>query len=258
MQSPTLLSTLVENESIFVCKGYSTIKVTRDGKAELFKLPIKTNGVAEYQEKIASQAPRPPSTMEFVKADSAEGRALGLTKDALQRVFDLTDEAYVKAINAHNDEFNWRVAVYGLDIEWKKADGSMAETYEEKKGHPGVKWDNWPAADENFFRHRRAIPIRNGARGFFIRELIGFERSDEMRLKRRSLESGSGQTPTSFFSDIATAKAFHMSPADFASLPRIDKKILHYQHAKQAVYDDVARTNAQQRAQAERPRKRRP
>jgi hypothetical protein len=133
MQSPTLLSTLVENESIFVCKGYSTIKVTRDGKAELFKLPIKTNGVAEYQEKIASQAPRPPSTMEFVKADSAEGRALGLTKDALQRVFDLTDEAYVKAINAHNDEFNWRVAVYGLDIEWKKADGRLAETYEEKK-----------------------------------------------------------------------------------------------------------------------------
>ena len=62
------------------------------------------------------------------------------------------------------------------------------------------------------------------------------------------MDSGSGLKPTGLFADLATAQAFNLSPIQWAQLTRIDKKILHYQRAMQAFYDDAARRQAQMKA----------
>jgi len=127
------ISELVENESVFDSRGYSIVKVTKDGVEEKLRLPIKSSGVAEFMEKLAGDGPRPPVTRTVIKKNSPEGRELGLPHDQMTIVFDTTDEGYVDALNAHNKEFNWKVAIFALDIKWTMEGGREAQTYEEKK-----------------------------------------------------------------------------------------------------------------------------
>ena len=127
------ISELVENASIFDSRGYSIVKVTKDGIEKKIKLPIKSTGVKEYQDELSGKAPKPPATKEFIKKGSPEGKALGIPHDQIAIVFDTTDEAYVDALNAFNQEFYWRVALFALDVSWTKSDGTAANTYEEKK-----------------------------------------------------------------------------------------------------------------------------
>ena len=128
-----IITELVEGDSVFESHGYAEVKVTRGGKAKKIRLPIKSSGVAEFREKLAAKAPRPPTTFEMIRKGSEEGRALGLKHHQKAIVFDLTDEAYIDAMEKHNQDFTWRVAVFALDLSWKKKDGTIAETYEEKK-----------------------------------------------------------------------------------------------------------------------------
>lgn len=128
-----LISELVEGQNLFDSRGYSVVKVTKNGEIKLLKLPIKSTGVAEFQESLSGKAPRPPVTFEVVKKNSPEGKALGLTHDRLVHVFDTTDEKYVDALSKHNQEFAWQVVIFALDLEWKKKDGSICQTYEEKR-----------------------------------------------------------------------------------------------------------------------------
>ncbi len=127
------ISELVENQAIFASTGYSVVKITIGGKAMARRLPIKSTGVAEYQQKLSSQAPRPPAVERMIKADSDLGKALGLSRDEARMVFDATDEKFVNAQDEHNRDFAWRVAVFALDIKWTRSDGSEARTYEEKR-----------------------------------------------------------------------------------------------------------------------------
>ena len=127
------ISELVENAGLFDSRGFSVVKVTRCGEKKLVKLPIRSAGVAEYQAELSQAAPRPPVTKQLIKRNSAEGKALGLPHDTICIVFDTTDEDYVNAMDKHNEDFAWRVAVFALDLDWKKADGTKAETFEEKK-----------------------------------------------------------------------------------------------------------------------------
>ncbi len=126
------ISELVENQMLFESKGFSIVKVTRNGVEGPLRLPIKSTGVAEYQDKLSQKAPRPPVTNRFTKRNSEEGKALGLSHDTIVRVIDTADESYLDALEAHTRDFTWRIAVFALDISWKKADGTMAESYEEK------------------------------------------------------------------------------------------------------------------------------
>ena len=128
-----LISELVEGQNLFDSKGYSIIKVTKAGEEKFLKLPIKSTGVAEFQESLSGKAPRPPVTFEVIKKGSPEGRALSLTHDRLIHIFDTTDEKYVDALNKHNQEFSWQVVVFAVDVEWKKKDGTLCQSYEEKK-----------------------------------------------------------------------------------------------------------------------------
>lgn len=127
------ISDLTADSALFECTGYSVLKITRNGKARLIRVKIKSTGVAEFQEQLSGRAPRPPMKRELIRASSAEGKALGLAADTLCMVFDLTDEAYVQALEAHNRDFIWQVVIFALDLAFKKTGGGEACTYEEKK-----------------------------------------------------------------------------------------------------------------------------
>lgn len=138
------LSKLVEGGDVFDSHGYSKVKVTKDGIEEPLIVPIKSAGVHEYMEQLEGRAPRPPVIRETVKADSKEGKALGLTEDMVVQVFDNTDEDYVNALNEHNRDFTWRVIAFAIDIDWEMSDGSTAETFEQKKKilqDNGITWN---------------------------------------------------------------------------------------------------------------------
>jgi hypothetical protein len=46
--------------------------------------------------------------------------------------FNTLEEAYLDALEAHEQEFTWKVAVFALGLDWKRKDGSMVESYGEK------------------------------------------------------------------------------------------------------------------------------
>lgn len=137
------ITELVEGANLFESRGYSIVKVTRAGEEKRLRLPIKSTGVADYMEKLRGKAPRPPVTFQIVKKDSPEGRELGLTHDRKVQVFDTTDERYIDAIEKHNQEFNWAIVIFALDLPWKKADGTEVQELEDKKRilkSNGITW----------------------------------------------------------------------------------------------------------------------
>ena len=113
---PTRISELIEGEKTFDSYGYSLVKITRDGEEKHLELPIKSTGVAEFQEELTGKAPRPPVKKEVIKKDSLEGKALGLDEDRLMQVFNNTDETYIDALSKHNQEFIWRIIVFALAL----------------------------------------------------------------------------------------------------------------------------------------------
>jgi hypothetical protein len=128
------ISELVADGQLFDSKGFTIIKITKDGVGEKKRLPIKSTGVAEFQEKLSGKAPKPPQTFQLIKKDSKEGREIGLKKhDKMHIVQDDTDEDYIDALEKHTQDFLWQIAVFALDIKWKKSDGTEAQTFDEKK-----------------------------------------------------------------------------------------------------------------------------
>ena len=126
------LSELFEGATVFESRGYSTVRVTRAGKPVNVRIPIKSTGIADLQEELSGKAPRPPVLREVIKAASPEGKALGLISDGMARTFDLTDERYVEALEKHNREYLWRVAVAAMDMPFKAADGRILADYADK------------------------------------------------------------------------------------------------------------------------------
>jgi len=131
--APRRISELVSGQKTFDSSGFSLVKVTKGGKAELLELPIKSTGVAEFQEELSGKAPKPPVKKELVRKDSKEGKSMGLSHDRLMQVFDTTDEAYIAALEKHTSDFVWQICVFALDVKWTKAGGSEAGTFEERK-----------------------------------------------------------------------------------------------------------------------------
>ncbi len=127
------ISELVAGKNLFDSRGFTIIKVTKDGEAQKRKLPIKSTGVAEFQEELSGKAPKPPRTFERIKKNSKDGQAMGLKHDQMMTVFDPTDEEYIDALEKHTQYLLWQVAVFALDIKWTKADGTEAKDFEEKK-----------------------------------------------------------------------------------------------------------------------------
>lgn len=133
---PKVISKLVMGQKLFDSAGYADVKVTKDGVSEILRLPIRSTGVAEFQEYLEGKAPKPPTSYKRIKKDSPEGRQAGLTHDAMHIVFDLTDDGYIDAMNKHNQDFTWQIVVFAIDsdkISWEMPDGKKAESAEDKK-----------------------------------------------------------------------------------------------------------------------------
>ena len=71
------ITELIEGDNVFESHGYAEVKVTRKGKPQKIKLPIKSHGVSEFQEKLAAKAPQPPTTFETIRKGSEEGKSMG-------------------------------------------------------------------------------------------------------------------------------------------------------------------------------------
>lgn len=127
------ISELVAGEALFDSRGFSIVKVTKDGVESKIKLPIKSTGVAEYQEELAGKAPIPPVTIERIDKDSKRGRETGLKRSEMHTVYDTTDKTYIEALEKHNQDFLWRIVIFALDIKWTKADGGEGKSFDEKK-----------------------------------------------------------------------------------------------------------------------------
>ena len=130
---PERISELIEGAKLFDSSGFSLVKITKNGKEKFLELPIKSTGVADFMDQLSGKAPRPPVVKQHIKQNSPEGKELGLARDKLLQVFDATDEDYIDALEKHNQDFTWKVAIFALDLVWKKADGKEAKTFEEKK-----------------------------------------------------------------------------------------------------------------------------
>lgn len=127
------ITKLVQGGKIFESTGFSLVKITVNGKKDYLELPIKSTGVAEYQDNLRDEAPKPPIKKEIIEKSSKEGQAMGLLEDRLTQVFDLTDEGYLMDLENHNQDFIWRVIVFAIDLDWELSDGTVAVSYEDKK-----------------------------------------------------------------------------------------------------------------------------
>ncbi len=131
-QAVETVSKLVADVRLFDSNGYSEIKVTKDGAVKQLRLPIKSTGVADFQEHLTAKAPRPPVRREFYKKGSPEALALGINHAVSVVEFDNTDEAYVDALEKHGQMVTWQVAVFAIDMPFERPDGTPAGSVEEK------------------------------------------------------------------------------------------------------------------------------
>lgn len=130
---PEAISELLAGGNLFESRGYSVVKVTKGGKEKFLKLPIKSTGVAEYENELRGKEPKPPESFEIIKKDSPEGRAMGLRHDKKVIVANTQDPQYVNEFAEFTRDLGWRVAVFALDIVFKDKDGNPVEDLDQKK-----------------------------------------------------------------------------------------------------------------------------
>ncbi len=126
------LERLRVGERVFESRGYSLLKVTRDGRAELLELPISSRGVREALEEARHLEPRPPKKRAFVQPDSEEGRAMGLTRPTCLTMPDFTDEDYLKEREAFWRRLGNTLIASGLDLAIEDRQGREITEPEEK------------------------------------------------------------------------------------------------------------------------------
>lgn len=120
------------DDSLFQSNGHSNVKVTKEGEIFILQLPIKSSGITELIEEFKRHEPRPPVIDEHVKADSDLGKRMGLNKNQWVKMFNLTDDDYIKERERYESELGLAIVIKGLDIELTDADGNVVKDREEK------------------------------------------------------------------------------------------------------------------------------
>ena len=131
------IAEIVEGDELFVGRGYSIVKTTRrvldesgdpTGASETvgIRLPIKSSGAQEYIDALSKIAPKPPT----ITVDGAE---IGKKSGELYRVFDVTDEKYLEALDQHMQDVTFKVVAFALDVPIRDADGGDVKTIDEKE-----------------------------------------------------------------------------------------------------------------------------
>ena len=120
------IKAIKRGEKIFESSGYSKLKVTHKGKAEILEIPIKSSGVQDLIDKFMKKEPppKPPRIRQYIKPGSPEARTSGLS--GFQWVYDTTDQDYQKKLEEYNMRLGWKVILAGLDVDIE------GETEEEK------------------------------------------------------------------------------------------------------------------------------
>jgi hypothetical protein len=127
------LTQIIEGKTSLLSRGFCTLKLVDGEKVETIDLPIKSTGIIELQERLNREAPKPPSRMTVIEKDSDVAKRLGFTEDTAARVFDLTDDGYIKAVQDYQSDFMWRTAIEALDVEFADKDGNVITDYHRKK-----------------------------------------------------------------------------------------------------------------------------
>ena len=125
------ISELVEGSSVFEAKGYSIVKATVRGEngesvVRPIRIPIRSAGVADFQEKLAQKAPVPP-------VKTVDGAEIGRKPGELYRIFDTTDEKYIDDLEKHMTDSTFKIAAFAIDVPMKTASGELVDSLEEKE-----------------------------------------------------------------------------------------------------------------------------
>lgn len=118
-----VLGRIRSGQQPFLAWGYSCLKVTRDTldgsnnivpeEVEL-RVPIKSIGLAEVMESINRKTPQAPTTRRSIRADSDEGKALGLKANKIVETEDFTDPGYKELMADYRIRSMYRMILSGL------------------------------------------------------------------------------------------------------------------------------------------------
>jgi len=125
------LTEIQEGNDLFQSRGFSYVKVTKDGKVVPVVIPIKSSGVSEVMEELLRKAPTPPDRKELVYPDSEYGKQLGLTQKKWVFLPDFTDPEYLAAKDKFDSDMMLKVVIMGLDTKFVDKEGKPID--DEKK-----------------------------------------------------------------------------------------------------------------------------
>jgi hypothetical protein len=117
------LQKLRAGETPFTAWHYSALRVNRGGEEIIYKIPIKSIGVIDILEKLARKAPTPPRKIIPVRANSPEGKMLGLKMDRMVESIDEVDEAYREASQQFEINSTYSLVLHGLAMDIEDANG---------------------------------------------------------------------------------------------------------------------------------------
>lgn len=106
----------------FFSWGYSEpLKITRNGKVEFVRIPIKSFGIADITEAYQANMPSPPTSRVLIKKGSPEARELGLNHDKYVDVANEADPKYLADKRKHDNELGQETVLrgIGIDLYWE-------------------------------------------------------------------------------------------------------------------------------------------
>lgn len=126
------LTELVEGDDVFNSRGYSNVKVTKDGEVVSVRIPIKSTGITELIEEFRKKEPKPPSVPILINKDSDEGKQMRLTRNEWVRMPDLTDKKYVEQKEQYEGDLGIAILAKGIAIPFVDKNGKPVEDQSEK------------------------------------------------------------------------------------------------------------------------------
>ena len=164
MGNKRVFTKFVKGKTSFISRGFAEIKITSRGEgedpsqtSEILEIPIKSIGITELKEELKKKAPIPPSKLIQVdeKRNAALIKQFGVREGDIVKVYDVTDEDYLKEFAKYNDDFHWRIAISALDTVWEDETGKEITDFETKKeilinsGLTGIHLDSIISAVNN-------------------------------------------------------------------------------------------------------------
>jgi hypothetical protein len=128
-----VLTDFVVGKTSFKSTGFSRIKITEGGVVKHLDIPIQSVGIMEMRKELEKKEPTPPHKLRFVKANSSDGKALGLKEDETVSLLDFTDETYLEAYAEYRRDLVWRVFFAGINISFRDSEGKVLTDPEVKK-----------------------------------------------------------------------------------------------------------------------------